>query len=104
MLAPVCHGGGMSTTDGHAPAERILGVDPGLQITGYAVLEAGPSGPLICEAGVIRSSEGRSKSDMAQRLTVLYISIYEVIEVYRPNAVAVEQLYAHYDHPRTAIL
>ena len=41
---------------------------------------------------------------MALRLANLYNGIVEVIEQYRPQAVAVEQLYAHYDHPRTAIL
>ncbi len=31
---------------------RILGIDPGLRITGYGVVESGPQGPVICEAGV----------------------------------------------------
>ena len=80
---------------------RILGLDPGLQVTGYAVLEPGPR---ICEAGVIRSSEGRATADMAPRLVSLYTGIVEVMEEFRPNAVAVEQLYSHYEHPQTAIL
>ena len=41
---------------------------------------------------------------MAQRLLRLYNGIVEVMEQFRPHVVAVEQLYAHYDHPRTAIL
>ena len=80
---------------------RILGIDPGLQVTGYAVLEPGPR---VCEAGVIRSSEGRVTTDMAPRLRSLYDSLNEVITQFRPGIVVVEQLYAHYDHPRTAIL
>src|SRR5438093_205381 len=84
---------------------RILGLDPGLQVAGYGVLDVGPSGPVICEAGVIKGTEaGRSKADMARRLANLYNGIVEVIEQYRPAAMAVEQLYAHYQHPRTAIL
>jgi crossover junction endodeoxyribonuclease RuvC len=84
---------------------RILGLDPGLQITGYGVLEVTPAGPRVCEAGVVRGAEReRAKPDMAARLTNLYTGIVEVIEQYRPQAVAVEQLYAHYEHPRTAIL
>ena len=86
------------------PGSRILGVDPGLHITGYGVIEAGVRGPLVCEAGIIRSTEGRKPADMAQRLCYLYIGIVEVVEQFRPGVVAVEQLYAHYDHPRTAIL
>jgi crossover junction endodeoxyribonuclease RuvC len=75
-----------------------------LQVTGYAVLEAGPRGPLVCEAGVVRSAEGRSPADLAQRIRALYTGIVEVIEQFRPGTVVVEQLYAHYEHPRTAIL
>lgn len=84
---------------------HILGVDPGLQVTGYAVLEVGAPRPQVAEAGVIRSAAGGANSaDLAQRLRVLYEGIGEVIEQWRPMAMAVEQLYAHYAHPRTAIL
>ena len=41
---------------------------------------------------------------MAQRFRNLYNGIVEVIDEYRPQVMAVEQLYAHYEHPRTAIL
>jgi crossover junction endodeoxyribonuclease RuvC len=94
----------MSTSNGDVPARRILGIDPGLQVTGYAVLEVRPDRPRVCEAGVIKSSEGRQKTDLAPRLLSLYNSLVEIIEQYRPQVVVVEQLYAHYNHPRTAIL
>jgi crossover junction endodeoxyribonuclease RuvC len=80
---------------------RILGVDPGLQVTGYAVIGDGPQ---ICEAGIIKSAEGRTTTDMAPRLCALYNGILEVIDQFRPGVAVMEQLYAHYDHPRTAIL
>lgn len=83
---------------------RILGIDPGLQVTGYAVLEPTARGPKICEAGVIRSTENRDTADMARRLKVIYDAVCEVFDQWRPAAVVVEQLYAHYEHPRTAIL
>ena len=87
-----------------ATAPRILGIDPGLQVTGYAVLEAQSGAPRVCEAGVIRSAEGRATTDMAYRLRNLYDGILEVLEQYRPGVAAVEQLFAHYEHPRTVIL
>ena len=87
-----------------AAPRRILGLDPGLQVTGYGVLEIRGGSPHVCEAGVVRSADGRATTDMAPRIRVLYDSIVEVLEQFRPNVVAVEQLYAHYDHPRTAIL
>jgi crossover junction endodeoxyribonuclease RuvC len=94
----------MGEMAGHIIGSRILGVDPGLQVTGYAVLEVGVRGPLVCEAGVIRSTEGRQPADMANRVKNVYSGIVEVIEQFHPAMAAVEQLYAHYDHPRTAIL
>src|SRR5262245_35143757 len=94
----------MSSTNGSPPGMRILGIDPGLQVTGYAIVETTVAGPRVCEAGVIRSGEGRSAADMAVRLRSLYNSLVEVLEQFCPGVVVVEQLYAHYEHPRTAIL
>ena len=86
------------------PARRILGLDPGLQVTGYGVLEQSDNGPRVCEAGVVRSGDERETPDMARRVKALYDGIVEVIDQWRPAVLVVEQLYAHYDHPRTAIL
>jgi crossover junction endodeoxyribonuclease RuvC len=83
---------------------RILGVDPGLQATGYAVVERNARGPRVLEAGVIRGAPRRASSDIAERVHNLYDSIVGVIEEFRPQVMAIEQLYAHYAHPRTAIL
>jgi crossover junction endodeoxyribonuclease RuvC len=80
----------------------ILGIDPGLHITGYGVVEFRPERPAIREAGVIRS--GPAKSNMAARILSTYNGIVEIIEQFEPGVLAVEQLYAHYQHPRTAIL
>src|SRR5437763_11936511 len=93
----------MSGNNG-TPLPRILGIDPGLRITGYAVLEVRPAGPHVCEAGIIRTTEGKRTTDLAPRLRSLYDGIVEIVEQYRPQAVAMEQLFAHYDHPRTATL
>jgi crossover junction endodeoxyribonuclease RuvC len=87
-----------------SPGFRVLGIDPGLQVTGYAVVEGRTSTPRICEAGVIRGAEGRATTEMAQRLRNLYDGIVEVLDLFHPAAVAMEQLFAHYEHPRTAIL
>lgn len=94
----------ISKKSDNLPALRILGLDPGLQVTGYAVIEAGPQAPKVCEAGVIRGDSGRAKSDLAARVLSLYNGIVEVVEQFQPRMFAVEQLYAHYQHPRTAIL
>src|SRR5207244_150356 len=83
---------------------RILGIDPGLNTTGYAIIEAPDAGPKLIEAGVIKSAERRATPDMARRLKSVYDGVIDAVSQFRVTELAVEQLYAHYDHPRTAIL
>jgi crossover junction endodeoxyribonuclease RuvC len=80
---------------------RILGIDPGLQLTGYGVIDYAPRRPVLVDAGVIRL---KSKSSLPSRLVELEAELQSLIEEHRPEVCAVEQLYAHYAHPRTAIL
>ncbi len=80
---------------------RILGIDPGLNITGYGVLEVAPGGVRLCEAGVVR---GLTKGSLSARLDEINAGVTDVIEALKPSTMAVEQLYSHYKHPRTAIL
>jgi crossover junction endodeoxyribonuclease RuvC len=82
---------------------RILGIDPGLAITGYGVIEIAFPQPTIREAGIVRTADDHAE-DMAAKVLSVYKGIVEIIDQFKPEAMAVEQLYAHYDHPRTAIL
>src|SRR5262245_48613084 len=82
---------------------RILGIDPGLEILGYGLVESGPKALRLCEAGIIRGKDG-GNSELSARLLNLYNGLVEVIDQFHPQVMAVEQLYAHYKHPRTAIL
>lgn len=86
-----------------ATPRRVLGIDPGLRVTGYGVLEAGGSRPHVREAGIIRTTDDAA-TDLASRVLSVFNGVVEVIEQFRPEAMAVEQLYAHYEHPRTSIL
>jgi crossover junction endodeoxyribonuclease RuvC len=82
---------------------RVLGIDPGLNVTGYAVLEPGPGGRAsVLEAGVIRG--GAEGSRMGARLDRIYQGILEVINALHPASMALEQVHSHVNHPRTAIL
>lgn len=84
-----------------SPDVRILGIDPGLNITGYGVLEVVRGQLRLCEAGVVR---GKTKGSIASRLVEIHAGVVDVIASLAPSTVAIEQLYAHYKHPRTAIL
>jgi crossover junction endodeoxyribonuclease RuvC len=80
---------------------RVLGIDPGLLVTGYGVLELGGATPRLIEAGVIRTTEERS---LAERLTEIARGLDEIIREFRPETMAIEGLYSHYSHPNTAII
>jgi len=82
----------------------ILGLDPGLETTGYGVLDLTPAGVRVAEGGVLRSAVGRVPVDMGDRVKSLYDGLVEVLEQWQPTAIAIEQLYAHVEHPRTSIL
>jgi len=80
---------------------RILGIDPGLKITGYGVIDYQPLRPKLIDGGVIRLN---AKSSLTDRLVELESELDSLLSEHQPQVCAVEQLYAHYAHPRTAIL
>jgi crossover junction endodeoxyribonuclease RuvC len=80
---------------------RILGVDPGLNITGYGVVEVGDRGLRLCEAGVVR---GKSRESLSRRVHEIHQGLSDVITTLKPDLLALEELYSHYERPKTAIL
>jgi crossover junction endodeoxyribonuclease RuvC len=80
---------------------RILGIDPGLQLTGYGVIDFSPSRPKLVDGGVIRLN---AKTSIAHRLVELEVELDAILAEHKPDVCAVEQLYSNYTHPRTAIL
>ena len=81
---------------------RILGIDPGLQVCGYACIEiSNRAKTTLIEAGVLRTNGGRR---LRARLNQIAEDIDALLARFKPEVVAVEQLYSHYAHPRTAIL
>ncbi len=80
---------------------RVLGIDPGLNITGYGLVEEQGSRIKLIEAGVVRTSSDRP---IHERLRKIYDSLSEIIEEFRPDALVLEKVYSHYKHPVTAIL
>lgn len=99
---------------------RVLGIDPGLRLTGFGCVETPAPDPInagrvvrrtasafpshaaaLVDAGVLRFKPGLTVST---RLVELERDLCEVLDATRPQAVAVEKLYAHYAHPTTAIV
>ena len=80
---------------------RILGIDPGLQVCGYACFDAGLDMGGLVEAGVIRTERGET---IEQKLNRIAEDTESLLKNFKPDVVAVEELYSHYAHPKTAIL
>ena len=80
---------------------RIIGIDPGLQITGYGVVDWKPQRPALVDAGIVRLN---AKTSIPDRLVELEAELESLFDEHKPDTCAVEQLYSNYAHPRTAIL
>jgi crossover junction endodeoxyribonuclease RuvC len=68
-----------------------LGVDPGTETTGYAVVEEDEKGELrSIQYGVIKTSK---EEEPAKRLCTIYNEINKIIQLHRPETSAVEKLF-----------
>ena len=84
-----------------AASQIYLGIDPGLNRTGYAILERSSRGPILREGGVIRSTPALT---LAERVLEIGTGLREVIAQYQPEVMAIEQVFSKVNHPKTAIL
>lgn len=80
---------------------RILGIDPGLNATGYGVIAADAAGLQLLAAGVLRPSP---RDPLSKRLRHLYRGLDRVIETHKPELTVLESLFVHYQHLTTAAL
>lgn len=69
---------------------RILGIDPGIAITGYALLEIENDNIALVSSGSIRTDKNKTQHD---RLVELYTDINEIIKICKPDVAAIEQLF-----------
>jgi crossover junction endodeoxyribonuclease RuvC len=67
---------------------RVLGIDPGLAATGWAVLEPAPDRPLLIASGTVRTS---ARDDSSARLQLLARALRAAILAHRPAVAAVEE-------------
>jgi crossover junction endodeoxyribonuclease RuvC len=71
---------------------RLLGLDPGLRITGWGVLEQRDSRLIWVADGTVTSDEKRS---LAERLAQLNRGVAEIIARYAPDEIAVEETFVN---------
>lgn len=84
-------------------ALRIIGVDPGLNITGYGLIDFVAGGSTLAEAGVIRLPRSRGEN-LPQRLAALFNEIQGLIADFGPQQMCIEEVYSHALYPKTSIL
>ena len=82
-------------------SQRVLGIDPGLNTTGYGLLQIAGNSISVVEAGVVRSIKSQN---FGQRLSSIYDGVEDVINSLQPDSIGLEELYSHYERPTTAII
>jgi len=82
-------------------SDLYLGIDPGLNRTGYSLLRRTSTRPKLVEGGVIRSTESLT---LAERVLEIGSGIRELISDLNPQAVAIEQVFSMPRNPKTAVL
>ena len=80
---------------------RIIGVDPGLVITGYGVIEWSDGQIRLITSGAIKPPQEKR---MEEKIEIIYQDLRAVLAQTRPEIMILEQLYSHYQHPTTSIL
>ena len=79
---------------------RILGIDPGLRVTGFGVIELHGKQLVYVASGCIKSND---KESLPERIKTLFAGISEVIATYAPNQAAVEKVFVN-GNPQTTLL
>jgi len=68
---------------------RILGIDPGSRVTGYGLIEVNGRAVKYIDSGCIRTGGGALPS----RLKTIHLGVREIIQHYKPQEMAVEQVF-----------
>jgi len=79
---------------------RILGIDPGLRVTGFGILDKSGEKLNYVASGCIKTSGG----ELALRLKTILDGVSEVIAQYQPQQVAVEKVFVNVNPQSTLLL
>ena len=79
---------------------RILGIDPGLQVTGFGIIDTESIRLTYVASGCVKSGDG----DLAARLKVILDGLKEVIDAHAPGQVAVEKVFVNTNPQSTLAL
>jgi crossover junction endodeoxyribonuclease RuvC len=83
-----------------SPPSRILGIDPGLRITGFGVIETSGTRLRCVTSGCIRMSSG----ELPDRLKIILRDLATVIATHGPSEVAIEKVFVNVNPHSTLLL
>lgn len=75
---------------------RLVGIDPGTNVTGYGILDVSGNRLTVLEAGELTP---RRTDPLPQRVLSIYSSLIRVLEHHKPQVMVLEKLYAHGQRP-----
>ena len=79
---------------------RVLGIDPGLLHTGWAVVDTAGSSRKYIASGVILP---KPKWEMSQRLVYIYRELTKICETFEPNECSIEIIFVN-KNPKTTLI
>ncbi len=79
---------------------RILGIDPGLRVTGFGVIDV--DGPRLAyvASGIVRTPDG----DLPHRLRVIFDGVREIVALHGPTCAAIEKVFVNVNPHSTLLL
>lgn len=80
---------------------KVIGIDPGLQLCGYSVIEKQENVFCLLEAGIFKT-DGKASLDF--RLNQIARDMQILLDRFSPEHLAIEEVFSHYAHPKTAVL
>lgn len=96
----------MSLNDAPVNVLRILGIDPGLRLTGFGVIEKIGEKITYVASGTIKTASAKTEDREAlpARLKIIIDGLFEVIDTYKPNEVAIEKVFVNVNPQSTLLL
>jgi len=82
------------------PALRILGIDPGLRITGFGIIEKSGSKLAYVASGCIKSGD----AGLPDRLKIILENLREIIAQHQPHQIALEKVFVNVNPASTLAL
>lgn len=79
---------------------RILGIDPGLRVTGFGVIHKQGNKLAYVASGTIKTPD----ADLPERLKTILAGVSEVIRTYRPDCAAIEKVFVNVNPQSTLLL